>query len=219
MDPKFIAVFLGIGVVVVVGLWAGRQIADPQRRDAGVEGNTRLTGYVAMVLLIPLAAEIITGIRPGLLAHALTGFLLVPPVLLKLGSVGYRFVRYYAGDPRYRAGGPPQLILRLIGPAFVLLTLALFGTGIELWLFGLQFGDQWLIWHKATFVLWFLAMTIHVVAYIRRAPELAIEDSRDPLPGATARRALVVGSLLLGAALVIAMLPFQSPFTLPPGAG
>ncbi len=34
-----------------------------------------------------------------LLIHALIGFLLIPPVLLKLGSVGYRFARYYIPDP------------------------------------------------------------------------------------------------------------------------
>mgnify|MGYP001353040321 CR=1 FL=1 len=48
-------------------------------RDRGVETNARLTGYVAVVLALPL------------------GFILIPPVLLKLGSIGYRFARYYAG--------------------------------------------------------------------------------------------------------------------------
>jgi len=37
--------------------------------------------------------------------------------------------------------------------------------------------------------------------------------------GAFERRSLVVGSLLFGIALVIAMLPFASPFTLLPDAG
>jgi uncharacterized membrane protein len=139
--------------------------------------------------------------------------------LLKLGSVGYRFARYYQGDPRYRAGGPPELVMRLLGPVLVLLTVALFATGIELWLFGFAFGNEWLIWHKASFVLWFLAMTVHVAAYARRAPALALADSRDRLDGVFARRSLVVGSLLFGIALVLAMLPFSSPFTLLPGVG
>jgi hypothetical protein len=164
-------------------------------------------------LLIPLAAEVITGIRPGLLAHALIGFLLVPLVLLKLGSTGYRFVRYYSADPRYRAAGPPELVMRVLAPVVVVLTVALFATGIELWLFGFRFGDQWLTWHKAVFVLWFLAMTVHVLAYLGRAPELAFADSRDRLGGVLARRSLVVASLLVGAVLVLAMLPFTTPFT------
>jgi hypothetical protein len=216
---KFIAAFLGIGLIALVSLRAARPFVDRPRHEPGVEANARLIGYASAVLLIPLAAEVITGIRPGLLAHALIGFLLVPPVLLKLGSVGYRFVRYYAGDPRYHAAGPPPLVMRLMGPAVVLLTGALFATGIELWLFGYRFGEQWLAWHKAVFVLWFLVLTAHVSAYLRRGTSLALADSRDRLRGALARRSLVVASLIVGAALAAAMLPFNSPFTLVAGAG
>jgi hypothetical protein len=216
---KFIPVFLGVGLLALVGLLVGRRFADRPGQEPGVEATARLIGYASVALVIPLAAEVITGIRPGLLAHALIGFVLVPLVLLKLGSVGYRFVRYYAGDPHYRAAGPPELVMRLIGPLLVLATVALFATGIELWLFGFRFGDQWLTWHKAAFVLWFLAAVFHVLAYLGRAPELAIADSRDRLGGALARRSLVVASLILGAVLGIAVLPFQSPFTLLPGGG
>ena len=206
-------------LVGVIGYWASRRSTSRSIGDPGVEANARLTSYAAMVLLLPLAADVVTGARPGLQAHALLGFFLVPPVLLKLGSVGYRFARYYSRDPRYRAGGPPDLAMRLLGPVLVLLTVTLFATGIELWLFGFAFGNEWLIWHKASFVLWFLAMTVHVAAYARRAPALALADSRDPVKGAFERRSLVVGSLLFGIALVIAMLPFASPFTLLPDAG
>ena len=216
---KFIPVLVGVALLALAGLWVGRRFEDGARHEPGVEANARLIGYASVALVIPLAAEVITGIRPGLLAHALIGFLLVPIVSLKLGSVGYRFVRYYAGDLHYRAAGPPELVMRLIAPALVLVTLALFATGIELWLFGLRFGDQWLTWHKAAFVVWFLATVFHVLAYVRRAPELAVADSRDRLRGALARRSLLVGSLVLGAALAVAMLPFPSPFALPAGAG
>ncbi len=216
---KFILVFAGVVLLALVGVWVGGRFVDGASHDPGVEANARLIGYASVALLIPLAADVITGIRPGLLAHALIGFLLVPLVLLKLGSVAYRFVRYYAGDPHYRAAGPPELVMRLIAPALVLLTVALFATGIELWLFGFRFGDQWLTWHKAVFVLWFLAAMFHALAYVRRAPELVLADSHDRLLGVGARRSVVIGSLVLGAALVVAMLPFPSPFTLPAGAG
>jgi hypothetical protein len=214
-----IVALLVIVPAALVGVWAGRHLSQGLRHDPSVESNARLTGYAAVVLLIPLATEVFTGVRPGLLAHALIGFLLVPLVLLKLGSVGYRFVRYYSGDPRYLAAGPPEIVLRLIGIPLVLLTVALFGTGTELWLFGFRFGEQWLTWHKAVFVLWFLAMTVHVVAYWRRAPELAIADARARLGGALERRSLLIASLVVGAALAVAMLPFPSPFTLSSGAG
>jgi hypothetical protein len=211
--------FLGVGLAVLAGLWLDRRLPHQVGRDPGVEANARLIGYASMVLLIPLVAEVGTGVRLGLLAHALIGFLLLPPLLLKLGSVGYRFARYYTGHPGYLLAGPPDTVMRLLGPALVLLTLVLFATGIELWLFGFRFGSQWAVWHKVAFVLWFLAVTVHIVAYWRRASGLALADSRTRLKGVGTRRSLVVASLILGASLLIAMLPFPSPFTLLPGSG
>ena len=218
MKLLIVALF-AVGVAAFVGAWVGQRLGDRPEKDPGVQANARLIGYASIVLLIPLAAEVVTGVRIGLVAHALIGFLLIPPLLLKLGSVGYRFLRYYTGELRYRLAGPPELVMRLLGPVLVLLTVVLFATGIELWLFGFRFGEQWATWHKASFVLWFLVVTVHVVAYGRRTGALALADSRARLPGAPARRSLVIASLVLGAALLIAMLPFNSPFMLPPGGG
>ena len=189
--------------------------------DPGVEANARLTGSIAVVLLALLAADFATGliVRRVLLSHVLIGFRLIPAVLLKLGSVGYRFVRYYTGDRRFRIAGPPRLLARLLGPVSVLLTIVVFGTGLELWLFGYRFGFVWAPLHHASSYLWFAAMAVHVITYWRRVPQLALADWRDHLGGAVARRSLVVGSLLLGAVLAIALLPFPTPFALPSGGG
>jgi hypothetical protein len=183
--------------------------------DPGVQANARLTGYAAVALLLPLAVVWVTGLNARRLldAHVLVGLLLVPPVLLKLGSVGYRFVRYYTREPRYVAAGPPSLPMRLLGPVVVLLTVAVFGTGIELWLFGAGFGPQWTPLHHASAYLWFAAMVLHAGAYVRRAPRLAAADWRDHLAGALTRRSLVVASLVMGAVLALALLPFPSPFS------
>jgi hypothetical protein len=185
-----------------------------QERNYGVEANSRLTGSTAMALVVLLAIELVTGLvaRRLLTAHALIGFLLVPPVLLKLGSVGYRFVRYYTGEPHYRAAGPPEVLMRVLGPLVVLLTVIVFGSGIELWLFGLRFGRGWVPVHHGAAYLWFVAMAIHVIGYLRGAPELAVADWRDHLRGALTRQSLVAASLLLGVVLVVAMLPFPTPF-------
>jgi len=215
----FVIAFLGAGLAVLAGLWLDLRLPAQPHRRPGVEANARLIGYASIILPIPLAAEVGTGIRLGLLAHALIGFLLVPPLLLKLGSVGYRFMRYYRGDVDFQAAGPPQVVMRLLGPALVVTTVALFVTGIELWLFGFRFGSQWAAWHKVAFVLWFLAVTVHLVAYWRRASGLALADSRARLEGVMFRRSLVLASVILGACLLLAMLPFPSPFTLRPGSG
>jgi len=39
-------------------------------------------------------------VRRYLPLHVVVGFLVIPPVLLKLGSVGYRFARYYMKEAR-----------------------------------------------------------------------------------------------------------------------
>ncbi|MHB8571715.1 MAG: hypothetical protein ACYDAY_01990 [Candidatus Dormibacteria bacterium] len=183
--------------------------------------NSRITGYTAVVLLVMLAAEGLTVLRihSMLNLHALIGFALIPPVLLKLASVMYRFVRYYAGDPAYRDAGPPELLMRLLGPVVVVLTVILFATGVELWLFGLGLGSVWLVAHKGSFVLWFIAMTVHVLGHLQRASQLAVADWRDHLRGATFRRSLVAGSILLGLTLLVAMLAYQTPYPIRPENG
>ncbi len=99
------------------------------------------------------------------------------------------------------------------------ITVVLFATGIELWLFGFRYGEQWATLHKAAFVLWFLAITVHVVAYLRRSAALTVADWRAHLPGALARQSLILAGLVLGVALLIAMLSFRSPFLFALGAG
>jgi hypothetical protein len=79
----------------------------PAARD-GVAGNARLTGGAAALLLVLLAAEGATILLIGRLLgpHIFIGMLLIPPVGLKLASTGYRFARYYSGNPTYRRKGP-----------------------------------------------------------------------------------------------------------------
>src|SRR5437773_1065539 len=87
-------------------------------------GNERLTATVGAILLVLLAVEGLTilSIRQLLSPHIVIGLLVIPPVLLKLGSTGYRFVRYYAGDRDYVVKGPPHLVMRLLAPFLVVST-------------------------------------------------------------------------------------------------
>ena len=188
--------------------------SKPASRNAGVEANARLTGYVAIVLLVLLGLELLSGlaVRRLLVFHGLLGLFVIPPLLLKLASVGYRFVRYYTGEPRYRAAGTPALAMRVVAPVLVALTVVVFASGLELWLFGYRYGFFWIPVHHGSAYLWSVTLAIHAVNYLRRAPALVLADWRDQLPGVVARRSLLVASLVLGAALVVAMIPFHSPF-------
>ena len=46
--------------------------------------------------------------------HMFIGMVLIPPVLLKLGSTGYCFARYYLDTRAYREKGRPLTPLRLL---------------------------------------------------------------------------------------------------------
>jgi hypothetical protein len=187
-----------------------------ETRDTGVEANGRLTAMTGIALFVLLAAAGITILRIHRLlpAHFFIGLLLIPPVALKMTSTGYRFVRYYMGDPDYRRAGPPPALLRLVAPVVVASTLVVFATGLELWLFGLRFGSVWLTAHKVSFVIWFVATAVHVLGHLARAPRLALADlqSHGAIPGTITRSSLVGGSLLLGIVLALSTLAWQSPF-------
>jgi hypothetical protein len=182
----------------------------PRNADSatgGAEGNERLTGLTGMVLLVLFAAEgfTILAVRQMLTLHFFLGMLLIGPVLLKACSTGYRFLRYYTGDAEYRRKGPPALPLRVLGPFVMLTSLAVIGTGVMLALTGPAPGI-WPLAHKAAFVLWFGAMTIHVLAYIWRLPRLVGGDlarraghrAEEVLGGRAARWLLLTAALLTG---------------------
>jgi hypothetical protein len=105
-----------------------------QSGSAGTEGNEILTSAAAVVLVCLLAAEGITIVHMrGLLsAHMFIGLVLIGPVLLKLGSTGYRMVRYYSGSRPYRVKGPPALPLRALAPVLVASTIAVLASGVLL---------------------------------------------------------------------------------------
>ncbi len=92
--------------------------------------------------------------------------MLLPPVAVKLGSTGYRFARYYTGNRVYRERGAPPLGLRLLGPAVVATTVAVFATGIALLAEGDGASGTLRELHKLSFILWIAATTIHVLGHL-----------------------------------------------------
>lgn len=165
-----------------------RVVQQRASRWGGVAGNERLTALTGTVLLVLLLVEGLTILRIGrlLTLHFFLGMLLLGPVALKAGSTIYRFCRYYTGHPAYRRKGPPAPLLRALGPVVMLLTACVFGTGVALAFTGPGRDGQWLFLHKATFILWFAAMAVHVLAYAPRLPRLLAAEARgagDPEDG------------------------------------
>ncbi|HEY2639656.1 MAG TPA: hypothetical protein VGI66_07190 [Streptosporangiaceae bacterium] len=176
-----------------------------RRADAAVEGKARLTAANAAVLLVVLAAEGFTllGARQMLTPHVFIGMVLIPPVLPKVGSTCWRFARYYGGAPDYRRKGPPPVVLRLLGPVVVALTVVLLASGVaRLFVRGSDLSLLLKV-HKASFILWFGTMTIHVlgplVDVVRFAPRDWMRRARRDVGGARIRQWLIAASLAIGA--------------------
>lgn len=175
--------------------------------EPAVEANARLTASTGLLLVVMLAAEGVTvaSIGPLLPWHIGIGLALVPPVLVKMGSTIWRFCRYYMGDAGYRRAGPPHPILRALGPLVTVSTAVVLASGIAAWLAGPP-AHTLIGVHKASFVVWFAAMTLHVLGHALRATRLAGPDwgrrALRPAAGSVRlRRGLVVASLVAGAAI------------------
>jgi hypothetical protein len=181
--------------------------------DDAPELNLRLTALTGALLLVLLAIEGITliSLRSMLSWHIFVGVLVVPVVLLKLASTGYRFLRYYTGRPDFVRAGPPPVLLRLLGPVVVLSTLSLLGTGLALIATGPHRGPVLLL-HKASFVVWFGALGIHVLGHLPRLGRAlgADFDGRAAVGRARVRLLLVAGAAVAGAIAAVALLPESS---------
>ena len=81
---------------------------------SGVIGNERLTALAGAVLLVLILLELVSSanLHALLPLHIFVGVFLAGPLVVKLGSTGYRFVRYYTKSPAYVRSGPPRLPLR-----------------------------------------------------------------------------------------------------------
>jgi len=203
------------------GQWPGHgaEAGAGAARGGGTIGNERLTAATGAALLLPLACEGVTIIflGPLLPEHVFIGMLLIPPAALKLGSTGYRFLRYYGGTVAYRRQGPPLLPMRILGPVVGLSTLAVLGTGVGLVAVGRAGHGTLLLAHKASFVVWLVVTGVHVIFYAPRLPRLVAADwRRHSVPrvsGTGARRALVVAAIAAGGLLGALTLPLAHSWT------
>jgi hypothetical protein len=175
------------------------------QRFGGIDGNSSLTSAAAVVLTGLLLAEGVTllDLNPLRTPHMFIGLLLLPPLLVKLGSTGYRFVRYYTGAAAYRLQGPPATPLRLIAPLLVAATIGIFATGIALLALGHRSGTLVGL-HKLSFIVWSAAFGVHFLAHLPKM--LRSVAATRAVPGAGVRLTLVGASVIAGLGLALAVL-------------
>ena len=96
-------------------------------------------------------------------------------------------------------------MLRVLGPIVVLLTILLFASGIGLLFVSGALRREFLLVHKASFVLWFGAMIVHVLGHLLDTVRLTSSDlywrTREQVAGAGLRQWTIAASLALGALL------------------
>ena len=180
------------------------------RRLGGAAGNARLTALAGASLLVLLAVEGATIPFLGALlsVHIFVGMLLLGPVALKLASTGYRFARYYGGAREYVELGPPAPLMRvLVAPVLVFTTLTLFGSGVALLVSPHRGAVLGL--HKASFVVWFGACSIHVLAYGLRLFRRVVGATP---AGDLLRLGLVLAAIAAGIVVAVETYPLAAPW-------
>jgi hypothetical protein len=177
-------------------------------QDAGdhssVVANERLTALASAVLLVLLTVEVLTvpSLHALIAVHVFVGVFLAVPLAVKIGSVGYRFVRYYTGSPAFVRIGPPSLGLRVLAPLLLAMTLVLVGSGLALLAVPPGQVGQLRVIHIFSFLVWMPTVAIHLVAHFRQVPRRVVEEWREapatPAPGRSLRLAVILGGLVAG---------------------
>jgi len=187
--------------------------------SARTEANARLTSWAGLALFVLLAAQGVTILRIHRLgaAHVVLGFALLGPLAVKLASTGWRFARYYRGDAEYGQAGAPQPLLRLLAPVVIASTAAVFATGIALLAVKPGHGSTLVLLHKATFIVWFGATAVHVLAYLVPAlrwsgADLAARGPARVLASRTWRPVIVGASIAIGFAAAVPALAWAHPW-------
>jgi hypothetical protein len=187
----------------------------------GTAGNEQLTAIVGAMLFVLLAVIGVTIVRIGQLLwlHLFLGLLLIGPVVLKLASTGYRFVRYYTNDPIYRRKGPPEIQLRLIAPIIVISTVVVFVTGVILLFVGPADRSQLVLIHKVSFIVWVVFTSLHVLGHLPHMPVSlrAVRRANPDLPGresgAPGRWMAIASALVGGLVLAVVLIPDFATWT------
>ena len=183
-----------------------------------VVGNERLTAYAGGILLVLLLVEVVSAVdlHALLSVHVFIGVLLAGPLVVKIGSTGYRFVRYYTKSPAYVEKGPPHIGLRVLSPLLLLTTLVVIGSGIGLVIIGRPYQGALFHLHAISALIWIVMITIHLFAHIRSVPRLIAADWRKITTqrtlGRWSRLGVNLGALVVGVIASVILLPVAAPW-------
>lgn len=192
-----------------------------QMFGGGTVGNERLTALAGIVLIALLAVIGLTLLRLRALisVHLFVGLMLIPPILLKLASTGYRFTRYYTSNAAYVKRGAPPAILRLSAPVVVASTAGVFASGVGLLLANPTSAGLLRPLHKASFVVWVGFTGLHVLGHLPDLPRALLARRGGRLQynphsaGGLGRGIALAGALVAGVVLGILLIPHFGAWT------
>jgi hypothetical protein len=187
--------------------------------EFAVAGNERLTALAGAVLFVLMVIEVVSAaiLHTLLSIHVFVGILLTGPLVVKLGSTGWRFLRYYTGVPAFVRRGPPHLLLRVLAPLLIVATLLVIGSGIGLVVLGPSHAGSLLSLHGISALILLPLLVIHIFAHTRQIPRLVADDWSNPCaeaaPGRGWRLNVNLGALLAGAVAAILLFPRAAPWS------
>lgn len=175
------------------------------RRSVPVVSNLILTSHAGLVILFLLVLLYFTGLEFAPLrgVHFGLGFALIPILLVKLGSTGWRAVNYYFDRDPYRAAGPPWLLPRVMALPLTLCAVMATISGVVLWATGTDRGT-WATVHICSVISLAAVVVVHLIIYTRkafRASTRSLEETRTTKQERIMVWALLV-ALVVGAAAV-----------------
>jgi hypothetical protein len=217
----------GVDLTSRSGWWTGAARADPD--DTGLRANRRLIALTGAVLLPLAVLVLLTGFFFDQLwgAHFFVGYLMLPAVLVKLGSTLYRMVRYYLRSGLYRYVRPPYPFARFTSAMLFIAVVVLFVSGIVMGVTGRQ-DAPWNLMHPFAASAFSSIIILHLCMYLPEALRTVGEDAHPKPPAAPSQRgrrlallcAGALAGLLLGmASLALSQYPARAEGVQPPGSG
>ena len=190
-------------------------------KQSSVTGNERITALAGAILLVLIVVELVSAaiLHTLMSIHVFAGVLLAGPLIVKLGSTGWRFLRYYTGSPAFVRRGPPHLALRVMAPLLIVTTLVVIGSGIGLVVTGPGSAGLLIPLHGFSVLVWLPLIAIHTFAHILRVPRLVTDDWSKPsneskVSGRGSRFGVNLGALLAGLVAAILLFPGAAPWTI-----